>query len=151
MTFLEVVIVATFLLCYLVKLRRIKKRRSGGDQSETLEEVRARALERSDRLDREHEKRVFEYRQAESDFYFYRDRVEVLTRMIYHATEALGNAQAIVEDDSEKNQYGQAVSIKMVNKHIRELERAEKAVITLENQLHTAQQKIEKAEFTLTH
>jgi hypothetical protein len=151
MTTVGILVLTVSAVCFIIGLLHMRRGCNREVDNDLLADVRARANGRRAMLDTEHEKRLLSYYQAENDIRFYSERVETLERLILNAQETLNNAQAVIEDDNEKNQYGQAVSIATVNKHIRELNRAEKDIMALETQLHNAHKNIEKAKFTLTH
>jgi hypothetical protein len=150
MTTAGILVLTVSAACFIIGLLHMR-RGNRGVETGFLADIRYRASDRRAMLDTEHEKRLLAYYQAENDIRFYSERVETLERLILNAQETLNNAQAVIEDDNEKNQYGQAVSIATVNKHIRELNRAEKDIMALETQLHNAQKQIEKSKFILTH
>lgn len=150
MTTAGILVLTVSAACFIIGLFHMR-RDNREVENELLADVRDRANGRRTMLNTEHEKRLLTYYQAENDIRFYSERIETLERLILNAQETVNNAQAVIEDDNEKNQYGQAVSIATVNKHIRELNRAEKDIMALETQLHNAHKNIEKAKFTLTH
>lgn len=150
MTTAGILVLTISAACFIIGIIHMR-RGSREVENALLTDIRDRAHGRRAMLDSEHEKRLLAYYQAENDIRFYSERIETLERLILNAQETLNNAQAVIEDDNEKNQYGQAVSIATVNKHIRELNRAEKDIMSLEAQLHNAQKQIEKSKFILTH
>ena len=86
--------------------------------------------------------------KAELDVGHYSERLETYTIMHRDATKLLDIAQAQVDRDKEMSRYG-AQSRKIVNAHIRERDRAQKAVLSYAAQIHAAQIKIAQAESIL--
>lgn len=91
------------------------------------------------------EKRMIQKAQAVEDVAFLENRLECLYEQIEDANAQLYAARRNCRYDADMNSHGAVVADKIVNKHIAERDKLMRKVMTLENQIHSAEQKLNKA------
>lgn len=91
------------------------------------------------------EKEQAEKAQADEDIPYLKNQLERYYEMIADAKTELKCARSKVEYDLSMNEYGAVFPEKEVNKHIAARDKALTKVIKLENQIHAAEKKLNKA------
>lgn len=92
------------------------------------------------------EKKQAQREQAESDIGHYSENLDGLYRMQADTMRLLDAAQKEVDTDNQLNKYGAVVPVKIVEKHIRQRDRYQSRLFTINNQMHSANKHLRKAE-----
>lgn len=135
------IMISWFLLMYLYykTRKRSKKRRTKVTviQATTKQPTQAQ-------IGREKWKQA-QIEQAESDIGHYTEQLNTLYKMQRDAIRTRDKAQEEVDTDNALNQYGAVVSFKTMRRHIAERDREEKKLLTINNQIHSAEKQLAKA------
>ena len=140
------IIISWFLLMYLYyKTRKRGSRKKKASvtviQATTKQPTQAQ-------IDRK-AKKAAQIEQAESDVGHYTEQLNTLYKMQRDAIRTRDKAQEEVDTDNELNRYGAVVSFKTMRRHIAERDREEKKLLTINNQIHSAEKQLAKAKRTL--
>ena len=87
------------------------------------------------------EKKQAQLNQAIADIGHYSEQLDTLYTMQRDTMHLLDTAQHEVNTDTALNKFGAVIPVKIASKHIRERDRYQKALLTLNNQIHTAEKK----------
>lgn len=87
------------------------------------------------------EKQHRQQEQALADIGHYSEQLNALYTMQRDTMHLLDTAQQEVDTDTALNKFGAVIPVKIASKHIRERDRYQKALLTLNNQIHTAEKK----------
>lgn len=101
---------------------------------------------RAEKLQALAEKQAAQREQAESDIGHYTENLDGLYRMQADTMRLLDAAQKEVDTDNQLNKYGAVVPVKILEKHIRQRDRYQSRLFTINNQIHSANKHLRKAE-----
>lgn len=101
---------------------------------------------RDEKLQALAEKQAAEKEQAASDVGHYSENLDGLYRMQADTMRLLDAAQKEVDTDNQLNKFGAVVPVKILEKHIRQRDRYQARLFTINNQIHSANKHLRKAE-----
>lgn len=119
--------------------RQAREKEKARKEAERIEKEKQRQREKQVKAAQEKE-------QAKEDIPYLKNQLERFYKMIQDTETDLQIARQRVEYDSMANQYGSIVQEKEVNKHIADRDKLLNKLIKLENQIHAAEKKLNKAE-----
>lgn len=120
------------------ELARIEKERAKAER----DAEKARVKAETERAARE---------QAKKDYSFYSGRLETLYQMETDTARAYFKAAETVETDAETNRYSYVIPEKIVRKHIAERDKLQATMLKVQNQIHSAENKLTKAKNVLNY
>lgn len=112
---------------------------------ERHEKERAKAEREAEKTRIKAEKDRAEREQAESDIPYYEEQLARFYEMIGESRAKMKFYRERVKIDEEMNRYSAVIPEKVVQKHITERDRAIRATIKLESQIHAAEKNLNKA------
>ena len=109
------------------------------------EKEREKAAKQAERNAAKERKAEEAREQAKEDIPYFENQLSRWYEMIEDANVDLQLARQSVKHDAEMNAHGAVVAEKVVKKHIAERDKLAKKVVTLENQIHAAEKKLNNA------